>query len=37
MPKDDLAALRGVPSYVWREGQERRLNLIAKWAKLMSL
>lgn len=34
MPKDDLAALRGVPSYVWREGQERRLNLIAKWAKL---
>ena len=31
---EDLAALRGVPSYVWREGQERRLQMIARWAKL---
>jgi len=29
-----LAALRGEPSYVWRAGQERRLQMIAKWAKL---
>ncbi|MCB9461746.1 MAG: class I SAM-dependent methyltransferase [Anaerolineaceae bacterium] len=34
MSKGDLAALRGVPSYVWRDGQERRLKLIEKWAKL---
>jgi SAM-dependent methyltransferase len=33
MPSD-LAALRGEPSYVWRAGQERRLQMIAKWAKL---
>ncbi|MBN1680943.1 MAG: class I SAM-dependent methyltransferase [Anaerolineae bacterium] len=26
----DLAALRGEPSYVWREGQERRLQMIAR-------
>lgn len=34
MPPSELAALRGEPSYVWRAGQERRLNLIARWAKL---
>lgn len=28
------AALRGEPSYVWRAGQERRLEMIAQWAKL---
>jgi SAM-dependent methyltransferase len=31
---DDLAALRGVPSLVWRAGQERRLQMIAQWTKL---
>lgn len=30
----DLAAKRGEPSYVWRSGQERRLQMIARWAKL---
>lgn len=30
----NLAALRGEPSYVWRAGQERRLQMIAKWTKL---
>jgi SAM-dependent methyltransferase len=30
----DRAALRGEPSYVWRDGQERRLRLIERWAKL---
>lgn len=34
MPPSNLAALRGEPSYVWREGQERRLKLVEKWAKL---
>jgi SAM-dependent methyltransferase len=34
MPPSDLAALRGEPSYIWREGQERRLQMIARWAKL---
>jgi ubiquinone/menaquinone biosynthesis C-methylase UbiE len=29
-----LAALRGEPSYVWRAGQERRLQMIAKWTTL---
>ncbi|PJF27393.1 MAG: class I SAM-dependent methyltransferase, partial [Phototrophicales bacterium] len=29
-----LAALRGEPSYVWRAGQERRLQMVAKWATL---
>ena len=28
----DKAALRGEPSYVWREGQKRRLNMIQKFA-----
>ena len=29
-----LAASRGEPSYVWRSGQERRLQMIARWARL---
>lgn len=33
MPSE-LAAQRGEPSYVWRAGQERRLQMIAAWAKL---
>ena len=28
------AALRGVPSLVWRAGQERRMGLIRQWAPL---
>lgn len=31
---DDLAALRGVPSLVWRAGQDRRLQMILQWGKL---
>ncbi|GAB1421217.1 hypothetical protein MASR2M15_13670 [Anaerolineales bacterium] len=34
MTHSDLAALRGEPSYVWREGQERRLQMIAEWLPL---
>ncbi len=34
MAHSDLAALRGEPSYVWRAGQERRLQMVAQWAKL---
>lgn len=34
MTHSDKAALRGEPSYVWRSGQERRLDMIAQWAKL---
>lgn len=34
MTHSDLAALRGEPSYVWRAGQERRLQMIAYWAAL---
>ena len=34
MPPSDLAALRGEPSYVWRAGQERRLQMIARWTML---
>lgn len=34
MSPSNLAALRGEPSYIWRAGQERRLQMIAKWAKL---
>lgn len=34
MTHSDKAALRGEPSYVWRSGQERRLKMIEKWAKL---
>ena len=33
MPSE-LAAERGEPSYVWRSGQERRLEMVAKWVKL---
>ena len=33
MTHSNLAALRGEPSYVWRAGQERRLQMIAHWAK----
>jgi len=29
---DDLAAERGVPSLVWRAGQDRRLQMILQWA-----
>lgn len=34
MTHSNLAALRGEPSYVWRAGQERRLQMIAHWAQL---
>lgn len=34
MSHSDLAALRGEPSYVWREGQERRLKMIARYGSL---
>jgi SAM-dependent methyltransferase len=34
MPPSELAALRGEPSYVWRAGQERRLQMIAHWTRL---
>lgn len=34
MAHSDKAALRGEPSYVWRAGQERRLQMIARWARL---
>jgi SAM-dependent methyltransferase len=34
MTHSPLAALRGEPSYVWRAGQERRLQMIAHWTKL---
>ncbi len=30
----EQAALRGVPSLVWRAGQERRMGLIRQWAPL---
>src|SRR5215470_3123111 len=33
MPSE-LAAERGEPSYVWRSGQERRLDMVARWAIL---
>ncbi|MEP7288038.1 MAG: class I SAM-dependent methyltransferase [Chloroflexota bacterium] len=33
MPSE-LAAERGEPSYVWRSGQERRLQLVEQWVKL---
>jgi hypothetical protein len=36
MPPSDLAAVRGEPSYVWRAGQERRLQMIATWASLQN-
>ncbi len=34
MSHSELASLRGEPSYVWRAGQERRLQLMAQWARL---
>lgn len=34
MVYSDQAALRGEPSYVWRAGQERRLQMMARWAQL---
>ena len=34
MSPSELAALRGEPSYVWRAGQERRLQMIARWTRL---
>lgn len=34
MSHSNLAALRGEPSYVWRAGQERRLGMIARYARL---
>ena len=30
----EQAALRGVPSLVWRAGQDRRLSLIRQWSPL---
>jgi SAM-dependent methyltransferase len=36
MTHSDLAALRGEPSYVWRSGQERRLQMIAQHATLQN-
>jgi SAM-dependent methyltransferase len=30
----DKAALRGEPGYVWRSGQERRLDMIRRWVNL---
>ncbi len=34
MSEHELAALRGVPSLVWRAGQERRLGMLARLAQL---
>jgi SAM-dependent methyltransferase len=34
MPPSEKAALRGEPSYVWRSGQERRLQMIAQYTHL---
>jgi SAM-dependent methyltransferase len=36
MSEHDLAALRGVPSLVWRAGQERRLGMLAQLAQLQN-
>jgi SAM-dependent methyltransferase len=36
MTPSNLAALRGEPSYVWRAGQERRLQIIARYTMLDS-
>jgi len=32
VPDQDIAALRGVPSLVWRAGQDRRLGMMRCWA-----
>ncbi|MBN1177724.1 MAG: class I SAM-dependent methyltransferase [Anaerolineae bacterium] len=29
---DDVRAVRGCPSYVWRAGQERRFQMVRRWA-----
>ena len=34
MSHSDKAALRGEPGYVWRSGQERRLQMIQQWVDL---
>lgn len=34
MTHSDKAALRGEPGYVWRSGQDRRLQMIQKWVEL---
>ena len=34
MPPSERAALRGEPSYVWRSGQERRLQMVARYVRL---
>ena len=34
MTHTDKAALRGEPSYVWRSGQERRLQMVRQWVDL---
>lgn len=34
MSHSELASQRGEPSYVWRAGQARRLQLMARWADL---
>lgn len=34
MSHSDKAALRGEPGYVWRSGQDRRLQMIAEWVDL---
>lgn len=36
MPPSELAAQRGEPSYVWRAGQERRLQMVAHWTDLQN-
>ncbi len=33
MTHSDKAALRGEPSYVWRSGQERRLQMVKRWIR----
>ena len=32
--RTDEAAQRGLPSYVWRAGQERRFQMVRRWAEL---
>ncbi len=34
MSGEDKAAYRGHPSYVWRAGQERRFEMVRRWAEL---
>ena len=34
MTHSDKAAERGEPGYVWRSGQDRRLDMIRRWADL---